>query len=487
MKEGFVCLVGAGCGAADLLTLRGKERLHTCTAVVYDDLIDPAILDFVPPPALRVYMGKRSGQHSAPQDAISTKLVELARSGHLVVRLKGGDPFVFGRGGEEILALQAAGIPCEVVPGITSAIAIPSAAGIPVTHRGLSRSFHVITGHTADTPDGLPYNLKALAQLDGTLVFLMGLNHLPAIARRLMEAGKPGSTPAAVLSGGNSPNPATVRATLADIAEKAAQVLPPAVIVIGPTAALDLSPTLSRPLEGLRVGITGTPAVTETLFASLRALGAQVTLPVCSVPVMRPDLPAPEKFLPTVPCWVVFTSANGVELFFRHLAQHKTDLRRLSNCKFAVIGPSTGAALASHGLYADLCPEESTSLALGLALRGVVRPEEPVLLFRSADGAPVLRECLKDQGLSITDLAAYDLHWTGIDALPPLDYLTFASASGVKAFFQRYDDLPAQTTCVCIGEVTARAFRQQTDRPCLVAQKPSVQGIVHAILNHHRP
>ena len=239
-KKGFVYLVGAGCGSADLITVRGLRLLQSCDAVVYDDLIDPALLAQAAH-AEQHPAGKRCGRHSMPQSEINSLLVRLGQSGKTVVRLKGGGPFVFGRGGEEFLALQAAGVPCEEVPGISSCIAVPAAAGIPVTHRGASRSFHVITGHTAQTGDTLPESLEALAALHGTLVFLMGLNSLEQIAARLTAAGKPPETPAAVVSGGNAPHPATVRGTLADIAEKAraARVQAPAVIVVGAAAALD--------------------------------------------------------------------------------------------------------------------------------------------------------------------------------------------------------------------------------------------------------
>lgn len=243
MSTGTVYLVGAGCGAADLITLRGLRLLERCDAVVYDELIDPALLEYVPQQAQKIFMGKRGGRPSVSQEEINAALISLAQEGLTVVRLKGGDPFVFGRGGEEMLALKKAGIRCEEVPGISSAIAIPAAAGIPVTHRGLSRAFHVVTGHTAGTPDGLPPDLEQLAKLEGTLIFLMGLGQLEQIARGLISGGRKGDTPAAVISGGNAPVPAAVRGTLEDIAEKAAGVCPPAVIVVGETAGLDLSST----------------------------------------------------------------------------------------------------------------------------------------------------------------------------------------------------------------------------------------------------
>ena len=249
---GSVALVGAGCGKADLITLRGLRLLQQCQAVVYDDLIDPALLDAAPESAKRFYMGKRSGLHAASQTEINRKLIELARSGLQVVRLKGGDPYLFGRGGEEMLALKAAGIPCQEVPGIPSAIGIAAEAGIPVTHRGISHSLHIITAHTADTPDGLPADFDALAKLSGTLVFLMGLERLATITTRLLAAGKNENTPSAVISGGNAPNPVQVRAPLFQLeqAVKNANVSAPAIILVGDVTAMDLS-ALSDPLKGL--------------------------------------------------------------------------------------------------------------------------------------------------------------------------------------------------------------------------------------------
>ena len=238
---GRVALVGAGCGQADLITVRGLRLLRQCRAVVYDDLIDDALLEEVPPQARRFYMGKRGGRPGASQEEIHRLLVDLARQGGLVVRLKGGDPFVFGRGGEEALALMEAGVDFEVVPGVSSAIAIPAQAGIPVTHRGLSRSVHIITAHAA--PGGQP-DFRPYAALEGTLVFLMGLGRLPQIVAGLTEGGMPGSTPAAVVSGGNAPHSAAVRAPLAQLVQAARQagVEPPAVVVVGETAALELLP-----------------------------------------------------------------------------------------------------------------------------------------------------------------------------------------------------------------------------------------------------
>lgn len=234
---GRVDLVGAGCGKADLITVRGLKLLQQCQAVVYDDLIDQALLDAAPESAQRIYMGKRRGVHAASQDQICQTMVNLARQGLRVVRLKGGDPYLFGRGGEEMLALKEAGIPCSEVPGIPSPIAIPAEVGIPVTHRGLSRGVHIVTAHTKE---GLSNEIPKLAALDGTLVFLMGLAQAEGIAAGLMEAGKAGNTPAAVISGGNSLNPACVRTTLENLPRDAKKIQPPAVILVGEVAKLEL-------------------------------------------------------------------------------------------------------------------------------------------------------------------------------------------------------------------------------------------------------
>lgn len=241
-KKGSVALVGAGCGKADLITVRGLRLLQKCQAVVYDDLIDEELLREVPESAIQIYVGKRFGVHSKSQEEINDILIALAEKGLNVVRLKGGDPYLFGRGGEEMLAIQAAGISCQEVPGIPSAIGIPAESGIPVTHRGVSRSLYIVTAHTSDTADGLPANFDVLAKMNGTLVFLMGLRKLPLIVERLREAGMAEETPIAVISGGNAKNPKTVRGTFATIEEevKKEQVEAPAIILVGEVARFQL-------------------------------------------------------------------------------------------------------------------------------------------------------------------------------------------------------------------------------------------------------
>ena len=277
--RGKVYLVGGGCGPADLMTLRGLRLLQSCEVLVWDDLLAPELAAAAPETAEKIYAGKRLGRRAMAQEDIHALLIDRARAGKRVVRLKGGDPFLFGRGGEEAQALNQAGVPWEAVPGVSSALAIPAEAGIPVTHRGVSRSVHIVTAHAAGTAEELPEGLEELARLPGTLVFLMGLSRLSRLARGLTEAGMDPRTPAAVISGGNAPCPMTVRGTLADIGERAAAVRPPAVIVVGGTAGMDLLADRTAgergPLKGTLVGLTGTGAMGEKLSRLFRDLGAE--------------------------------------------------------------------------------------------------------------------------------------------------------------------------------------------------------------------
>lgn len=487
---GQVYLVGAGCGDADLITLRGLRIIQRCDAIVYDDLIDTTLLLSAPKTAELYYVGKRSGKHYAPQSDINKLLVDLAMQGKNVVRLKGGDPFVFGRGGEEILALQAANIPYDEVPGISSAIAIPAAAGIPVSHRELSRSIHIITGHTAGTQNTLPENFSEFAKLDGTLIFLMGLSQLSLIVDNLIQQGKSPYVPVAVLSGGNSAHPCTVRGTLSTIVErtKSANVVSPAVIVIGEVAKLDFSPTIPRPLSNVTIGLTGTHAVTAPLMQQLCVLGAK-----CIVVQTSHVMPIPFNYdfskLGHGSYWLVFTSTNGVHSFFREYFSSGYDIRALYCCKFAVIGSATGKTLSSYGICYDLCPEKYTSQSLGEALCNSVQKDEQVLLFRSAHGSQKLNELLASSHIPYQDIPTYSLEpdtriasESSFD-LNSLDYLIFSSSSGVDFFFNRYGNLSEKTKCVCIGQITEAALKKHISRPPITASEAKTSSIVHSILN----
>lgn len=493
MSDKFVSIVGAGCGEKDLITLRGLDRIRSCEVLIYDDLIDEALLSELPENAEKIYMGKRLNKHSAKQEEINSKIVEKALEGKKVVRLKGGDPFVFGRGGEECGALIDAGIDFELVPGLSSSIAIPELSGIPVTHRGLSRGFLVVTAHTADTEDGLPDYIDKLAGLDLTLVFLMGLSRLDRICKRLIAAGMKESMPVAVVSGGNSPNPATVRGDLKNISEKAAQaqVKAPAVIIVGETAALDFSSKKLKPLHDATIAVTGTESVTSKLHGILSGMGASVFTAQASTLTELPfnfDLTSlSDKEQKTL----VFTSANGVNVFMKRLREHKFDLRKLSACTFAVIGKATASALESFGIYADICPEVYTSQALAEKLIHTVNPGTKIYLFRSAEGSKPLYDKLSAFTETV-DIPTYtvraetDISGEARERLKTADYLLFSSSGGVEGFFREFKEIPENLRCACIGEVTAKTLSRKYQSSFITAKSATAQSLADAIKDDYQ-
>lgn len=486
---GTVTLVGAGCGR-DLITVSGLHALQKAQTVVYDDLIDPKLVSSAPADARKIYVGKRYGKHSRTQEQINQILIEEAAAGRDVVRLKGGDSFVFGRGGEEYLALEAAGIPCRVIPGVSSAIAVPEQAGIPVTHRKVSRSFTVVTGHTAD---GTGENFEALARLGGTLVFLMGLHAYPQITQRLIACGKDPNTPAAVLSKGFSPDEKRIDGTLETIAQQSKKAEAPAILVIGQTALFHMTDTSDRPLAGARVTVTGTLSFTRRMQEKLESLGAWTdtlpTLRICPHEEAVPSDLSPYQ-------WLVFTSSNGVEIFFDALAHANRDLRELARLKFACIGKGTEQKLLSHGFHADFIPTKYTSEVLGKELSEMICTEqdgtgavhdERVLILRAENGSPALTRALDAAHVHYDDVKIYSTDTADAqEGLPPCDYLIFSSASGVRSIFSQ-DALRAEIrragnmTPVCIGEVTAEELKKHTQKPFLVAASYTMDGIAQVI------
>lgn len=477
-RNACVYLVGAGCGTKEWITLEGLQLLRDCDAVVYDDLIDPALLAEVPAAAEKIYMGKRMNCESARQEDIQDVLVRLAGEKQRIVRLKGGDPFVFGRGGEEILHLNAHGIRWHVVPGISSSLAIPAQAGIPVTHRGISRSIHIMTAHTKE--DRLRQDLDQFAKLEGTLVFLMGLNSLPTIVERLCENGRDAQTPAAVLSGGNSRNRRRVVGTLETIVEKtaAANVVSPAVIVVGEVAALNL---LEQTGESVTVGLTGTDEFQEKLRKELGRRGIDsvslMTGESCRLEVRIPweDLRAPQEK------WIVFTSIKGVQFFFRECAAVRFDHRAFAACKFAVIGGETRRELEAYGFTADLCPEEYHSKALAAAMCQAVSGDAVVHLFCSKQGTGNLEEALADRGVACKRYDVYDTVFscTG-DPKAPLDYVLFGSAAGVRSLQASGFALNGAKP-VCIGPICADTFRSVYGAEPLMAPQATVAAMAELV------
>ncbi len=488
MKAGCVYLVGGGCGAADLITLRGLRLLQECDVLLYDDLLDDALLRETRPDCERIFVGKRYGSHAMRQEEIHALLRQKASEGKMVVRLKGGDPFVFGRGGEEALFLRQEGIAYAVVPGVSAAIAVPAAAGIPVTHRGLARSFHVITGHTAG---GTLPDFDTLAKLEGTLVFLMGLHHLEEIASGLCRGGKSPQTPAAVISQGGTPRQRVVRAALGELvaAVRRANLIAPAVIVVGDVAGLDVSDTTQYPLGGVRIGVTGTKRLCARLGERLRALGAAVTemdylriVPHFDHPMLADALRHWRDY-----AWCVFTSPNGAELFFDYLREQRWDLRRLAGVKLAAVGAGTAAALERRGIYPDYLPQsyDVASLAQGLCER--VRREEKLLILRAKNGSPILTEVLDAAGIRYADVSLYSVtvdeekRRRARDAATEMDFMTFASGSGVRGLLADGGDLPQGVRAVCIGAETARVLAAYGDAP-LVAKNATLADLSAAIV-----
>lgn len=480
-----VNLVGAGCGGREWLTLEGLQLLRSCDAVVYDDLIDEDLLTEVPCHAERIYVGKRGGRPSAVQKDIEQLLVDLARQNKNVVRLKGGDPFVFGRGGEEIQTLNKNHIPWKVVPGITSALAIPAEAGIPATHRGISRSIHIITARTKDSV--FRDDMEKFAELEGTLIFLMGIECLDDIVTALVENGRDISTPAAVLSGGNSPYPYKVTGTLGDIAQRAeeANVTSPGIIVVGDAVALDLNSESLLPLSGVTVGLTGTDDFQAKLRRRLMLLGAD------TVSMMRGHCSDTKHNIPWNAItdknnkWLVFTSVQGVRSFFRRCRNADTDNRGFAFCRFAVIGKATESELKKYGFTADICPHEYTSAALADELSKKAEKHERIYLFCSVKGTDLLTAALTENGFSCIRINLYDTHFSksqDISTVP--QYVMFGSAGGVEATcgFGYHPQDPV--TGICIGPVCADAYRKHFEKEPIIAEAATSEAMIKALMDH---
>ena len=439
-----VYLVGAGPGDARLFTEKGLDCVRKADVIVYDNLISGSILNEARLDAELIYAGKRSGSHHMKQEEISALLVEKALEGHSVVRLKGGDPFIFGRGGEEALELSKMDIPFEIVPGVSSSYSVPAYAGIPVTHRGLASSFHVITGHEDGNKTSSALDYQTLAKEEGTLVFLMGLKNLDKIAANLIANGKDPKTPAAVLERGTTAAQRSVKADLEHIAEAAekAGLKTPAISVVGPVVGLkDTLSWFGRGiLSGKRVLATGTRAFVREMEEAFHPLGAElVALSLIEVrPLWNERITEALKQLGSYQ-WIVFTSGNGVELFFTLLREQGVDLRKLMRVKFAVIGRKTADALLQHGFQSDFVPEQFSGADLAAEWIPTLKPDEKVALFRAENGSRVLTEALAEAGIAYDDIGLYET-WTDLRrqeelnrAIQEVDYVTVASSSAAQA------------------------------------------------------
>lgn len=469
VRQGKVYLLGAGPGDMGLLTQKCLTCLRTADVIVYDNLVSGSLLNEAKEDAELIYAGKRASNHHLKQEETNELLVRKALEGKNVARLKGGDPFIFGRGGEEAEKLVKAGIEFEIVPGISSSYAAAAYAGIPVTHRDFASSFHVITGHESNTKEGLALNYELLAREEGTLVFLMGLNNLPHITKELIAGGKDPDTPTAVIQEGTTARQRMAKGTLRTIEErvKEAGIVTPAVILVGEVAALSekLSWFGKGPLSGVRVLLTGTEAMCQKQQEVLKEEGAEAI----SFSLIRTKRLRSEKLTQAISklsgySWLVFTSSNGVELFFEELKENHKDIRSLCDIRFAVIGSGTKDALEAKGIYADFVPAKYSSKDLAAEWIPELTSNDRVLLLRAEEASQELTRALEQAAIPYE---AIPLYTTEVDrrkeeelkrVLGKVDYITFASASAVKAFVSMAGDLEQlKAKIICIGPVTERA------------------------------
>ena len=484
-----VYLVGAGPGDPGLLTVRGAELLRRADVVVYDRLSVRSLLDLVPKEADQINVGKHPGRSTMSQEDISALLVERGKAGDTVVRLKGGDPFVFARGGEEAQALLDAGVDFEIVPGVSSALAVPAYAGIPLTMRHSSTSFTVLTGHE-DPDKGGELDWDAVARLGGTIVVLMGIGRLPKIVNRLMASGLPPHTPAAAIQWGTRPEQRTVRATLSTLQDHVLE--PPSTIVIGNVAAMNLDWFESRPLFGVRVVVTRPAHQAGVLSRELRRAGAEpIEIPVIEI---ADPTDGGRRLAEAVDRigqyrWVVLTSPNGAERLLAALP----DARALGGVRLAAIGPATAAVLRSGNLLADLVPDRYVSESL-LAAFPAPRESEAnrVLLVRAEVARDVLPAGLEATGWSVDVIDAYRTVAAPItadqrEALASADVVTFTASSTVDRFVDEFGVEGAPGVVACIGSVTAETAAERGLTVDVVADVHTVSGLVAELVRHFQP
>jgi uroporphyrinogen III methyltransferase/synthase len=498
---GRVYLVGAGPGDPGLLTARALELIACADVILHDRLIPSSALDGARADAELLYVGKEGGGPSVPQERTEEELVAHARAGKTVVRLKGGDPFVFGRGGEEALTLRAASIPFEVVPGVTAGVGASAYAGIPVTHRGLSGAVALVTGHAREDGEGAAasgsdggVDWQALAAFPGTLVLYMGVRRLPEIATALMAAGRPASEPVALVEKGTLPDQRTVTGTLATIAEIAQreQVKAPSITVVGAVVALaeELAWLGPRPLAGRTVAVTRARTQSSGLARRLEGLGARVI----QAPVIRVQtLPGPMPDLAGFDL-ICLTSPNGVGAFFERLGETGLDSRALAGATVAAIGPGTARALTEHGISADVLPERFVAESLVEALAGVAVTR--ALVAGPKEAREVLPQALRERGAEVEVLALYEtvaepLSAGAVEQARRADYITFTSSSTVRFFLESVESAQAggeelglspETRIVSIGPVTTETLIEQGLEPHIEAERHDIEGMLAALL-----
>lgn len=493
-RAGVVYLVGAGPGDPGLITARALELIASADAIYHDRLIPPGALDGAREDAELVYVGKAPGAPAVPQDEIEQRLIEAAREGRSVVRLKGGDPFVFGRGGEEGEALRAAGVEFEVVPGVTAGVAATAYAGIPVTHRDDASAVAFVTGHEDPEKDETALDWEALARFPGTLVFYMGVKRLAENAAALIEAGRDPEEPAAAVERGTMAGQRTVVATLGTLAAAVERegIGAPAVIVVGQVARRreQLAWLERRPLHGKRVVVTRARAQASGLATTLRGLGAEaIELPAIRI---EPRIES-EEVRGAVErigeyALVCLTSPNGVRLLFEAMAAAGLDARALGGATVAAIGPGTARALAEHGIEADIVPERFVAEALVEALSGVDVEGKHVLIARAAEARDVLPDALRERGAEVDVVALYETvreapSEEAVAAAQDAEYVTFTSSSTVRNLTEILGDrFPGGARVVSIGPITSEAARAAGLEVHIEASRHDIDGLIDALL-----
>ncbi len=503
-KIGKVYLIGAGPGDPGLLTIKAKECIENADVVVYDYLASPFLLDYAKKNAQIIYVGKKGGDHTLSQDEINQLLVDKAKLGLDIARLKGGDPFVFGRGGEEAQMLLSFGVPYEVIPGVTSAIAAPAYAGIPVTHRDHTSFVSFITGH--ENPDKKETSMQwdIYAKSNATLVFLMGVKNLENIAKNLINNGKSPDTPVALVRWGTTARQQTVTGTLETIVEKVkkAKLKSPAIIVIGHVVSLrnELAWFDKRPLFGKRIVITRARAQASSLVSELTKLGAQcIEIPTIKI-VPPEDISPLKKSIENIDIydWLVFTSVNGVKFFFDTLFDMRKDVRSLGHLKLACIGPVTKERLQDYGIISDILPETYRAESVIKAFSNIELKNKKILLPRAKKARTILPEELTKMGAKVEEVIAYET-LLDIDKKEELinllqdnkiDAVTFTSSSTVSNFISLLDSkdsskLLKNVITASIGPITSETARSLDIEPDIEAKEYTIQGLVYSLLAYY--
>lgn len=498
MNKGYVYLVGAGPGDIGLITVKGLECIQRADVIVYDRLANPRLLSYARTDAKYIYVGKTPDHHTLKQEEINEVLVEEALKGQIVTRLKGGDPYVFGRGGEEGERLREAGVPFEVVPGITSAIAVPSYAGIPVTHRHLTSTFTVITGHEDPLKASSQINWQRLAEDPGTLIFLMGVGHLTQIVQQLVANGKSDATPIALIRWGTRPEQQVVVGTLATIVEDVARagLTSPAIIIVG--EVVNMRETLSwfeqKPLFGQRILVTRAREQASAFSRMIEEAGGEAW----EAPTIAIDSAAETPELKNAVAkaasydWIIFTSVNGVQAFFDCMRTSGLDIRSLGDAKICAIGPKTKEALEAKGLLVAAMPEKFVAESVVECLKPLLSPGEKILLPRSDLARKLLVDTLREMGMEVDEVIAYRTKKVDrfndeiLEKLrdKSIHIVTFTSSSTVKNFMALIND-PAILEGIrlaSIGPVTTKTLAEFGLVPDIEATDYTIKGLFNAIV-----